>query len=138
MSRFKFELNANSSRKFGLYQIAIVVTRKELKNFIAALKNLRAKPQEPIVISQDGFPKILTLRRSLKPPRKRDWSIVEETANGYKAKLFDDELEAVMEFYVDWLNHGLPAYSAEKIGVKFRGEEIDLYFTHDSPNDRIM
>ncbi|MDA1323975.1 MAG: hypothetical protein O3C34_04450 [Proteobacteria bacterium] len=136
MSRFKFDLDAISSRKFGLYQIAITVTRKDLKNFIAALKKLRAKPQEPIVITQDRFPKSFTLRRSLEPRKKREWSIIEETANGYKAKLFDTELEGVMEYYVDWLNHGLPAYSGEKVSVKLRGEEIDLFFTQDASSDR--
>lgn len=138
MSRFKFELNAYSSREHGLYQIAIVVTRKQLKNFIAALKKLRAKPQESIIISQDAYPKYLTLRRSLKPPRKREWSIVEETENGFKAHVFDEELEVVMDFYVDWLNHELPENSGEIIGVKFRGEEFDLFFTHDSARDRTM
>ncbi len=138
MRKFKFELRATSSRRRGLFQIGFAVTGKELKNFIAALKKLRAESSEPIVCSQDRFPKVITLQRFSKPRKKREWSTVEETANGYKIKLFDDELEMLTEFYVDWRNHGLPESPAIEIPVKFQGEEIDLYFTHDAPDDRTI
>jgi len=136
MIKFNFELYTSSSRRYGLIHIGFVVAGKELKNFIAALKKLQAEPSESIVFSQDGFPKVITLRRISKPRKKREWSTVEETANGYKIMLFDDELEMLTEFYVDWLNHRLPESPAIEIGVKFRGEAIDLYFTHDAPSDR--
>jgi hypothetical protein len=143
MSQFKFNLNAHSSRKIGFYMLAITVTGKELKNFIAALKKLRAEPQEPIVFTQDRFPKIITFRRNAKPRKKRGWSTVEETPDGYtpdgyKVRLFDDDLELLMEFFVDWLDHGLPETPGYSVPVKFQGDEIALYFTHDAPDDRTI
>ena len=138
MSRFKFDLKAVTSRKIGFYMLSIVVTGKELKNFIAALKKLRAEPQEPIVFSQGRFPKIITLRRSSKPRKKRDWDTVEEAPGGYKVKLFDDQLELLMEFIVDWLDHGLPDTPGYSVPVKFQDEEITLYFSHDAPDDRTI
>lgn len=134
MSRFRFEVNPISMRKFGLYKIAIVVTRKELKNFIASLKKMQMDPEEVVTVTQDRAPKSLTLRRSTRPRRKREWGVLKETEKGYAAKVFDDDLEVLLNFYVYWLNHGLPPFSGQDVGVKLDGEEIDLYFTQDAPD----
>lgn len=137
MSQLRFKMETHTSREFGFWRLAIFVPEKRLTSFISALKKLLAPPHEAIVFTQDGFPKIVTVRRNLRPkPKRRIGNYMEETPDGYKVRLFDSALEILLEFHEDWFADGVPYAPGEDIRVKFRGEEVELYFVNDVHIDR--
>ena len=134
MTDFQFKIRERHQRG-SLSGLSIEVKGALLKEFVAALNDLKLRKRDHVAMLQKTEPEFVALLSA--QSAEDSWSRLAQVARGYTLTLDDLDLHHLRRYYSIWLKNGLPERPGEEVSVMFDDKEIVIYFAHDAPSDAL-
>jgi hypothetical protein len=134
MTTFQFKIRERRQRD-SLTGLSVEIKGALLKEFVAALDDLKLRKRDHVAMVQKTEPEFVVLLSA--HSAEEGWSRLAQVARGYTLTLDDLDLYHLRRYYSIWLKNSVPERPGEEVSVMFDDQEMVVYFAHDAERDAL-